>query len=153
MAKFNLSPKVDEPRASKNIPDVTIPIESSFTGDIDTKAGIRIDGSIKGNVSARGNVTIGSYGHVEGCITGKDITIAGSITGDVKSFGTLQMTSGGKVDGDLQARSILIEEGAHFKGQCTITDNKADSAEDVKSSARLAPSPQTKKVTAESAKA
>lgn len=131
MARKNFSPKVEESqRVYKNVPDASVPFESCFTGDIETKAGVRIDGSVKGNVTAAGNVTIGSDGSVEGTVTGKDINIAGSITGNVNSYGTVQMLCGAKLAGDMQASSIAIEQGAYYKGKCTITDKRAENAKD-----------------------
>jgi len=131
MAKKNYVPKVEEPqRAPKNLPDASVPFDTTFTGDIETKAGVRIDGAVKGNITAAGNVTIGSDGSIEGTVTGKDVNIAGQVTGNLNSFGTVQMLAGAKLVGDLQAASIAIEQGAYFKGKCTITENRVDNASD-----------------------
>lgn len=129
MAKKNFMPK-EEPKSFKNLPDASIPFDTTFTGDIETKAGVRIDGAVKGNVTAAGNITIGSDGSVEGTVTGKDVNIAGSIIGNLDSFGTVQMLAGSKLVGDMQAASIAIEQGAYYKGKCTITENRVDNAKD-----------------------
>lgn len=121
-----MAKKAETARVYKNLPDACIPFDSTFTGDVKTKAGIRIDGSVKGNIMAEGNVTIGTDGSVEGAITGKDINIAGSIIGNLNSYGIVQMLSNSKLVGDLQASSIAIEDGAYFKGKCTITNNRKD---------------------------
>ena len=128
MARNNLTQ--ENSRHYKNLPDACVPYDSVFHGDIETKAGIRIDGGVKGNVTASGGVTIGSDGNVEGTVTGKDINIAGSVNGNVNSYGTVQMITGAKLIGDLQASSVAIEQGAYFKGKCTITDNRAENAKD-----------------------
>jgi len=131
MAKKNLGPTSEEPQRSyKNLPDANIPFDTSFTGDIETKAGVKIDGIIKGNLTAAGNITIGSDGRVEGIMTGKDINIAGNVIGNVNSYGVVQMLAGSKLVGDLQAASVIIEQGAYFKGKCTITDKRKDNADD-----------------------
>jgi cytoskeletal protein CcmA (bactofilin family) len=106
--------------AHKSEPDAHIPIGASFVGDIETKAGIRIDGSVKGNVTAVGNVDIGPDGKVQGALKGSRIHIAGSIRGNVSSSAVVQLLGGAKLIGDLSALSISIEEGASYKGQCTI---------------------------------
>ena len=122
--------RTDEPPRSshKNLPDASVPFDSVFTGDIETKAGVRIDGRIKGNITAAGNVIIGSDGSVEGSVTGKDVNIAGSINGDVSAFGTVQMLAGSKLTGNLEAVSIAIETGAYLKGKCTITEKRKENA-------------------------
>jgi cytoskeletal protein CcmA (bactofilin family) len=131
-------PRIEDTRNYKNIPDACIPSATSFTGDINTKAGVRIDGSIKGNVIAVGNVVIGPEGMVEGQVGGRDINIAGGVTGNVTSTATVQLLSGAKLLGDLEAVSLAIEEGATFKGKCTI--GPADKGPLV-SSARLVEKP------------
>ncbi len=113
-------PRLDEARNYKNIPDACIPCATSFTGDISTKAGVRIDGTVKGNVTAAGNVVIGPEGMVEGQVVGRDISIAGGVTGNVVAQGVVQLNAGAKLLGDLEAISVAIEEGAIFKGKCTI---------------------------------
>lgn len=132
-------PKLDEvQRNYKNIPDACIPCATSFTGDISTKAGVRIDGSVKGNVIATGNVVIGPEGQVEGQINGRDINIAGNVTGNVASTATVQLLASAKLLGDLAAVSVAIEEGATFKGMCSISPSDKNS---VASSARLVEKP------------
>ncbi len=131
MARKILTPAAEEPqRTYKNIPDANIPFDTSFTGDIETKAGVKIDGSIKGNLTAAGNIAIGSDGKVEGTVTGKDVNIAGSVLGNVNSYGIVQMLAGSKLEGDLQAASVIIEQGAYFKGKCVITDKRKENAGD-----------------------
>ena len=128
----------DNQRNYKNIPDACIPCATSFTGDINTKAGVRIDGSVKGNVVAAGNVVIGSEGQVEGQVSGRDINIAGSVTGNVASTATVQLLSGATLLGDLEALSVAIEEGATFRGKCAIGPKDKSS---VVSSARIVDKP------------
>ena len=119
MAKDKRLTKIDE-RGYKNIPDAHIPLDASFIGDIETTAGVRIDGSVKGNVTAAGNVDIGSEGEVEGLVSGQNIHIAGSIIGNVSSPASVQLRCCAKLMGDLSAVSVTIEAGAYFKGRCII---------------------------------
>ncbi len=116
-----IKPKTEETqRTYKNIPDACIPCATVFTGDINTKAGVRVDGNVKGNIVASGNVVIGPEGHVEGKVGGRDVNIAGSVIGNVASTATVQLLSGSKLVGDLEAVSIAIEEGAMYQGKCNI---------------------------------
>ena len=133
-------PKPDDARNYKNIPDACIPCATSFTGDINTKAGVRIDGNVKGNVTAAGNVVIGPDGLVEGQVAGRDVSIAGSVTGNVAATGTVQLNAGAKLLGDLEAVSVAIEEGATFRGKCMIGPGEKTP---VLSSARLVDKPTT----------
>ncbi len=111
-------------RGTKNIPDASIPPSTVFTGDIDTAGGVRVDGTVKGKVCAAGDVTIGLEGTVEGGIKASNVNIAGKIIGNVTSSGAVQMLKGSNLTGDLTASSFAIEEGAYYKGHCTITGSK-----------------------------
>ncbi|MFA5675781.1 MAG: polymer-forming cytoskeletal protein [Christensenellales bacterium] len=128
-------------RIVKNLPDASIPYNTSFIGDIGTLGGIRIDGNLKGKVSAGGNVTVGADGSIEGCVTACDVNIAGEILGNLKATGTVQMLSGAKLVGDLTASSFAIEQGAYFKGQCLISNGKEPASRNVPE-----PEPELKKV-------
>lgn len=120
MAKdFNAARRQE--RGQNNVmPDAHIPPGASFTGDIDTKSGLRIDGNVKGNLAATGNIDISTEGSVEGAVKGQEIHIAGSVTGNVSSEAAVQLLGGAKLIGDLCAQSLTVEEGAIFKGKCAI---------------------------------
>jgi cytoskeletal protein CcmA (bactofilin family) len=115
--------KNDPPRMMKNLPDACIPSGTMFTGNINTMGGVRIDGTVKGNVKAGGDITIGIDGAVDGSVTAYNVNIAGAINGNLTSSGTVQMLSGAKLTGNLSAFSFAIEQGAYYMGKCTITDN------------------------------
>ncbi len=116
--------KADAGRMTKNLPDASIPYNTTFTGDIETMGGVRIDGSVKGNVTAGGDITIGADGKIEGNVSASNVNIAGEILGNLTAAGTVQMLSGSKLIGDLTASSYAIEQGGYFKGQCVITDTR-----------------------------
>lgn len=110
-------------RNAKNIPDASIPTSTVFTGDIDTAGGIRIDGTVKGKVSARGDVTIGADGVIEGSARACNVNVAGKIIGDVTASGSVKMLAGSKIVGDLAASCFAIEKGAYYKGKSLISDS------------------------------
>lgn len=115
--------KNDGLRTAKNLPDATIPPGTVFTGDIETAGGVRVDGTVKGKVSAGGDVTIGVDGIIEGGAKACNVNVAGKIIGNITAAGAAKMLAGSKIVGDLAATCFAIEKGAYFKGKCTITDN------------------------------
>ena len=116
--------KNEPPRMMKNLPDASIPSGTTFAGNIDTLGGVRIDGTVKGNVKAGGDITIGADGAIDGSVNAINVNIAGRIGGNLTASGAVQMLSGSKLTGDLIASSFAIENGAYYKGKCTITDGK-----------------------------
>ncbi len=116
--------KNEPPRIMKNLPDASIPSGTTFAGNIDTLGGVRVDGTVKGNVKAGGDITIGGDGAIEGSVNAINVNIAGRINGNLTATGAVQMLSGAKLIGNLTASSFAIEHGAYYTGKCTISDGK-----------------------------
>ncbi len=102
------------------IPETLIPIETTFTGDIETSSSVRIDGRVKGNVKAKGNVTLGPKALIEGDVFGMSFDIAGTITGNIVAGGSVGILENSRVLGDIAATALHIEEGASYNGKCII---------------------------------
>ena len=99
-----------------NSTDTLIGEGSLFEGNIQSAAGIRVEGKVNGNIECEGDVTIGQKGAVKSNIFARNITIAGVVTGDVSAKDKIQITSSGKLYGNVQSAVLIIEEGAVFHG-------------------------------------
>lgn len=93
-----------------------------ITGDLVAQGDVRIDGFLKGDVNTRARLAIGASGQVEGQLTGSMVDIAGEVKGDVVVTGVLTLRKTAKIRGDLSVGKLVIEEGAMFSGQCTMTE-------------------------------
>ncbi len=118
MKMANLKMKKDN--LNSNIPDTLIPLETTFTGSVETSTSIRIDGRIKGNVNAKGDVTLGPKALIEGDVFGRAFSIAGTITGNVVSTGIVSLLPKSQVLGDIVAKALNIELGASYSGKCIV---------------------------------
>lgn len=93
-----------------------------INGIINSQGSIRVDGFIKGDIIADGDVVIGDTGEILGTVKGKNITMGGKITGAVTSEDKLVLESSAVLSGDLVAKSLTIESGAKFDGKSTMTE-------------------------------
>lgn len=93
---------------------------TSFTGDIETGGFTRIDGSIRGNVKAKGRVVIGERARMKGNVTGTNITIGGVVAGNVISNGHLVILSTAVVIGDIITRRIQADDGCFINGKVAV---------------------------------
>jgi cytoskeletal protein CcmA (bactofilin family) len=100
--------------------DVYISADSVVNGHLQTKSNIKVDGKVGGNISAAGNVHVGSNAVVEGDVMGIDAQIVGIVTGNVNISGDLHVYSSAKLFGDVSAASMEVEKGAQYKGAVTI---------------------------------
>jgi len=112
--------KIRKDSLNSNVPDTLIPLETTFTGSVETSTSIRIDGRIKGNVNAKGDVTLGPKALIEGDVFGRAFSIAGTITGNVVSTGAVSLLPKAQVLGDIVAKALSIELGASYSGKCIV---------------------------------
>lgn len=96
--------------------DTLIGEESSVEGNISSKASLRIDGEVVGDILCEGDVTIGVNGIANSNITARNILNAGKIQGSVSSKGILTITNTGKMYGNIAIGSLSIAEGGVFQG-------------------------------------
>jgi cytoskeletal protein CcmA (bactofilin family) len=97
--------------------------DSVFTGTLDVKGPLRVDGKVKGQILCSDVVTIGVGGEMEGEINCKHAAIAGKVNGNIVAGEKLELQAKADITGDLKTRSLVIEQGAIFSGSCSM---KAD---------------------------
>jgi len=88
-------------------------------GDVESNSGIRLDGQLEGNLSAKGKVVIGNAGELTGNILAVNVEISGMIKGNVKAD-HISLKTSAKVTGDIIAQRLAIEPGAYFFGTCRM---------------------------------
>jgi len=80
-------------------------------------ATIRIEGQIKGQVNADGDVMLAQESHVEADIRAQNVSVAGRFKGSIVVKGRAELARGGRVDGNITAKTLVVEEGGIFQGQ------------------------------------
>ena len=93
---------------------------TSLSGDIETGGFTRIDGSIRGNVKAKGRVVIGERARMKGHVTGTNMTIGGVVYGNIISDGHLVILSTAIVIGDIITRRIQADDGCFINGKIIV---------------------------------
>jgi cytoskeletal protein CcmA (bactofilin family) len=93
---------------------------TSITGDIKSNGDVRIDGTLKGNLSISGKLVVGPSGNIEGNIICQNADISGEIHGKVTVSELLSLKASAKVLGDIVTGKISIEPNATFTGTCNM---------------------------------
>jgi cytoskeletal protein CcmA (bactofilin family) len=96
---------------------------SSINGDIESGGFIRIDGSIRGNLSARGRVVVGEKARMQGNISGTTVTIGGVVYGNILASERISILDTALVLGDIITRRIQADEGCLVHGKVTVCQN------------------------------
>jgi cytoskeletal protein CcmA (bactofilin family) len=93
---------------------------TNITGDINSNGDVRIDGTLKGNLSISGKLVVGPSGNIEGNVTCQNADISGEIHGKVTVSELLSLKSSAKLLGDIITGKISIEPNATFTGTCNM---------------------------------
>lgn len=95
----------------------------TFTGDISSTGDIRIDGTIKGNVSCSSRVLVGPEGFVHGNVDCAQADVMGKIKGNITAKELLYMHAKAFVEGDIYGAKLQVEPPAIFNGRCYMKEN------------------------------
>ena len=98
--------------------------ETSVSGDIESAGFTRVDGSVLGDVNAKGRVIIGERARMKSNINGTAITIGGVVFGDIIASERLYILSTGLVVGDIITRRIQADEGCLINGRVIVCNTE-----------------------------
>lgn len=94
----------------------------NWKGDLRGKGGVRIEGTLEGEIAVRGMVIIGETGRVTGERFKADtVIVAGGVHAPIVSK-KLEIRATGRVYGDVTTQSFSTEEGAFLRGKVTMED-------------------------------
>lgn len=91
---------------------------SLFDGTFKINGDVRAHGRIIGTLEVAGKAMIAEQGEVEGDIIATGAEIAGQVQGEIHVEECLILKSSARVDGKIETERLVIEEGAHFTGEC-----------------------------------
>lgn len=91
-----------------------------FHGDVHSDNDLRIDGTIRGNVTSTAKIVVGPSGFIEGNIDGKQADISGKVIGNITVAEAIQLRPKSEVQGDICAATLQAETGAIFNGHCQM---------------------------------
>ncbi|MGR3294345.1 MAG: bactofilin family protein [Candidatus Scalindua sp.] len=103
---------------------------TNLTTDVEIKGTIKfektmnIDGKFEGELIAEhGELIVGKTGTVKANVKVKNATIEGRLDGNIEAAEKIELKQNAQLIGDLQAKTLVIEEGVVFVGQCNVNPN------------------------------
>jgi cytoskeletal protein CcmA (bactofilin family) len=91
--------------------------DCKFTGDVDAKGTIRIDGEFDGKIVSSDSVIVGNSGIVKGEVHATQAMISGTVEGNIFAKKKVELQSGSRLIGDVESMSLVIEDGVFFEGK------------------------------------
>ncbi|NLC07264.1 MAG: polymer-forming cytoskeletal protein [Syntrophomonadaceae bacterium] len=92
----------------------------TIEGLIITEGSLRIEGTFRGEIEAKGDVVVGETGKIQGNLVVNNLLVAGEVIGNIRAFGRLEITRTGRLEGDLETQTLVIAEGAQYRGRCLM---------------------------------
>ncbi|MHB8535867.1 MAG: bactofilin family protein [Sulfuricaulis sp.] len=103
-----------------NTIDTLIGVKSELKGDIVFTGGLRVDGKIRGNITAKGDGTstlvLSEHAVVTGNVTVPHIVTNGSIKGNVRAAERIELQPKAEITGDVFYKVIEMALGAAING-------------------------------------
>ena len=118
----------DQGNAAASSQEVTVVGKGArLEGSLVSAGSLRIDGQVKGKITAEGDVTLSPQSEVDAEIKAASVTVAGSFKGNILASNRTELARGGKVDGNVTTKVLVVAEGATFTGQ-SIMDGRGPGA-------------------------
>lgn len=96
---------------------------SKMKGDLETEEGFRIDGEVRGDVTAKTMVVVTEGGAVYGKVSAERVVVLGKVDGGVEATHSLLVAKTGVLNGAIRYRSIITYQGSTIEGTMNrITD-------------------------------
>lgn len=73
-----------------------------------------------GDAICKGKILVNSTAHIEAGITSSEADIAGTVDGTIRVSDKLTLRQTARVTGDIYTKTLIVEEGAQFNGNCRM---------------------------------
>jgi cytoskeletal protein CcmA (bactofilin family) len=119
----------EEPRMAETGSEVTIVgAAAKLEGTVVSAGSLRIDGQVKGQIQADGDVTLSPQSQVEADIRAQNVSVAGRFKGNIVVKGKAHLARGGRIEGNITSKTLVVEEGGVFHGQSLMDGAAAPAA-------------------------
>ena len=107
--------------------DTLVSPDTVIKGDVVFAGGLRVDGSVKGNVQeqegTQSTIIVGESGRIEGKVSATKIVLIGSVVGPVIAREFIELQTKARITGDLHYKSLEMHMGAVIDGKLVHTEN------------------------------
>lgn len=117
--------------------DCLIGAGTTIEGNIHFSGGLRIDGSVKGNVTvadgSAATLVLSELGKIEGEIRVSNVVINGAVLGSIHASEYVELQVKACVTGNVYYKSMEIQQGAVVQGKLVHCDEASDKIVSLKS--------------------
>jgi len=114
--------------------DTLIGEDTTVSGDIIFTGGLRVDGTIRGNVreqeGSESTIILSETGRIEGAVHTTKIVLNGAVIGPVRAAQFIELQTKARITGDLHYKSLEMHMGAVIDGKLVHTEDGVAAATD-----------------------
>ncbi len=103
-------------------------VGSQFVGNLHSTGPLLVNGTVKGDGTINGELTIAPGAQWYGDVQARTATIAGTIVGNLEVAGALKISASAVIHGNVTARGASIAPGAVVDGEVRVTNGKGAAA-------------------------
>jgi cytoskeletal protein CcmA (bactofilin family) len=97
---------------------------TTVNGDVAAPGFVRVDGSLRGDLRAKGRVVVSEKARMKSDISGTHITVGGVVQGNIMASERITVLSTGLVLGDIITRRIQADEGCLIHGKVVVCQDE-----------------------------
>ena len=105
----------------QNSIDTLIGADTRIDGNVFFSGGLRVDGTIKGDVTepngSPSTLILSESGRIEGAVVASKVVINGKVIGSVKASQFVELQAKSSITGDLYYKSLEMHTGAVVEGR------------------------------------
>jgi cytoskeletal protein CcmA (bactofilin family) len=103
-------------RRGDGMPLSIIAKDLAVIGDLETDGVVKIEGRVRGNIRAGGQILVSPGAVIEGDLHTREAVIAGQVHGAIHASERVELQASAEVHGDINTQRIVIVEGGRVSG-------------------------------------
>lgn len=108
--------------------DTLVGAETRVDGDMHFSGGLRVDGTVHGNVmeSVPSTLVLSEHGCIEGMVKVSHVVLNGKVMGPVNALQFVELQAKSRVTGDVSYKTLEMHTGAVVEGKLVYLGDRAD---------------------------
>lgn len=99
--------------------------DAKFEGKLTFEKGLRLQGSLKGEIQTPGRVHVSKEAKLDANVEAGSISVEGEVKGNLSANDRIELKNTARYEGDLQAAKLVVDEGAVFSGHVSVGPENA----------------------------
>jgi cytoskeletal protein CcmA (bactofilin family) len=113
--------------------DTLVSAETRIEGNIHFSGGLRVDGTVVGNLTepngSQSTLILGEKGRIEGAVNASKVVLIGKVVGPVTAAVFIELQSTAHITGDVYYKSLEMHTGAVIEGKLVYLGDGAQLVE------------------------